>query len=300
MTSRLLALLSCSFIFILTTYSQYAYNNIENGKLSAQNGCQSNERVSNVMRPDKPNTEGMILVEGGTFTIGDATGRPDEKPPHEVTVGSFHISQYEITNSEFAEFLIANGNQTEEGISWIDLNGVYGNEKCRIVQSGTSFTVEAGYEKHPVIYVSWYGAKAYATWKGGALPTEAQWEYAAKGGNKSGGFKYAGSEDAASVAWFVDNAEQIAHPVGQKAPNELMLYDMSGNVYEWCLDWYDEAYYAENETDNPTGPSFGTNKALRGGMWDSSLNNLRICKRKNYSPNANYDSVGFRIVIAAN
>lgn len=238
----------------------------------------------------------MVAVQGGTFSMGCSDGRPDEKPPHDVTLGNFQISKYEITNQQYAAFLNENGNQSEDGVPWIDLNGSYIDIKCRILKDGENFTVESGYENHPVVFVTWYGARAYANWKGGRLPTEAQWEFAARGGNQSQNFTYSGSDTPGEVAWFMENAQGI-NAVGQKTPNKLGIYDMSGNVYEWCRDWYDETYYGSSDANSPTGPNFGTNKVLRGGMWDSSKNNIRVCKRKSYSPNANYDSVGFRIVI---
>ncbi len=187
-----------------------------------------------------------ILVEGGTFRMGsdDKNADDDEQPIHSVTLSDFSIGKYEVTNAQFCAFLNEKGNQKEGRAEWINLEGSYRNEKCRISKRSNRFEVERGYEDHPVIYVSWYGARAFCNWLKGKtgknyqLPTEAQWEFAARGGNKSRGYKYAGSDNLDIVGWYDDNSGGGTHKVGQKRSNELGIYDMSGNVWEWCQDWY--------------------------------------------------------------
>lgn len=202
-----------------------------------------------------------VLVEGGTFLMGspNGVGDSDEHPQHQVTLSNYRISKYEVTNAQYAAFLNAKGNQTEGGSTWY----YEGGYMARIQKNGGVFVVSSGYENHPVNYVTWYGAKAYAEWVGGRLPTEAEWEYAARGGKYSQGYTYAGSNNVDAVAWYYGNSGNNTHPVGQKQPNELGLYDMSGNVWEWCSDWY--GAYSSNAQSNPTGPTSGISKNRRGG-----------------------------------
>ena len=219
----------------------------------------------------------MVFVKGGNFQMGSESSDAgsDEKPIHSVTLDDFYISKYEITNAQFCKFLNEKGNKEEGEVTWLDLEGNYKTEKCRIQKNGSTFTVETGYENYPVIYVSWYGAKAYCEWAGGRLPTEAEWEYAAKGGNKSKNYKYAGSDNIDEVAWYTknsydkgeDHADYGTHIVGSKKPNELEIYDMTGNVWEWCSDWYGSDYYANSPSSNPKGASDGSYRVDRGGSW---------------------------------
>jgi formylglycine-generating enzyme required for sulfatase activity len=155
----------------------------------------------------------------------------------------------------------------------------------------------------PVEQVSWNDAQDYIrklgaqSGKGFRLPTEAEWEYAARSGGKDE--EYAGASDVDAVAWHDGNSGRKTHPVAQKRANGLGLYDMSGNVYEWCQDWYDEEYYRNSPRNNPQGPSSGSYRVARGGSWNYIAGDCRSANRSRDSPGGRYGSLGFRLVLAA-
>ena len=132
------------------------------------------------------------------------------------------------------------------------------------------------------------------------LPTEAEWEYAARGGNKSQGYKYSGSNSEVEVAWFSSNSGTKTHELGTKKPNELGIYDMSGNVWEWCSDWYDESYYVNSSLSNPYNNKSASLRVFRGGSWDSHAEYLRIASRSGYSPTLRANVLCFRLVRTMN
>ncbi len=249
----------------------------------------------------------MVRIPGGTFTMGCLNEERDgdcinaEKPAHPVTVPAFYLSRYEVTNAQFAAFLNEEGNREEGGTKWYDIGSTY----AKIREVDGRFEVEAaGFEQHPVVAVSWYGARAYAAWlskKTGQnyrLPTEAEWEYAARGGEKGAldHFLYAGSDKPDAVAWHDGNSGGGTHPVGQLQPNQLGLYDMSGNVYEWCADdWHGN--YDGAPTDGSAWKSGGdsSRRVLRGGSWFNVAGYARVAFRnRNYSFNRHY-YFGFRL-----
>jgi len=218
----------------------------------------------------------MVSITGGTFKMGSPDNEVDRyknETQHPVKVNDFFVSRYQVTNWLYEEFDPNHRQQRDE----------YSDK-----------------DNQPVIYVNWYEAVMFCRWLGCRLPTEAEWEYAARGANKSKGYKYAGSNKVDSVAWFVDNSGGKIHPVGKKQPNELGLYDMSGNVYEWCSDWYDEKYYAECKkqgvVENPIGPDTGSYRVLRGGCWYSDAQYCRSAYRGSRTPADRYHSLGFRLV----
>ncbi len=240
----------------------------------------------------------MAFVKGGTFKMGspDGVGGDDEHPQHTVTVNDFYIGKYEVTNKQYCKFLNAincdsNGyyNDPEYGdVKYIWIRSSY----CQIKYRKGQFIPKSGKDNYPMIFVSWYGANAFAKWAGGRLPTEAEWEYAARGGNKSRGYKYSGSNNIDNVAWYSGNSGRRTHQVGTKSPNELGIYDMSGNVWEWCHDWYDKKYYKKSLRNNPRGPANGSYRVLRGGSWsDGSI----LWNRFWYNPDGTGNVFGFRV-----
>ncbi len=272
--------------------------------LSVLNNCDS--YVTKIKEPE------MVMIKGGTFTRGctkeqQRNCEKDEMPVHDVIIDNFSIGKYEVTNEEFVVFLNSDDNQGKEG------GDFWGNLK-QINQSTSSikkkkgcFIVKSGHKRLPVTNVSWYGTQAYVKWlskvtrKSYRLPTEAEWEYAARGGLDSNDFDYAGSDAADEVAWFGRNSNHKVHIVGVKKANELGLYDMSGNVREWCSDWYSKTYYQDlaiqGLANNPQGPSTGSRRILRGGSWfNLSVSKLRCSNRFSLSPDSRNDYYGFRLV----
>ena len=253
----------------------------------------------------------FTFVKGGEFLMGSPPDEPEREEielQHPVKVSDFHISTTPITLAQFERFIKETGYRTDAdkeghsrswtGKKWIDKPGV--NWRCDI--SGKPQTEK----DHPVIHVSWNDGMAYAYWLGEKwdiicrLPYEAEWEFAARGGNQSKGFIYSGSNDIEEVAWYRKNSDKKTHPVSEKKPNELGLYDMTGNVWEWCHDWYDEKYYeeckAKGTIENPIGPANGKYHLLRGGSWDFDAPRCRSALRDYDVPAHRVDNIGFRLV----
>ena len=282
--------------------------------------------VRNTPTENDLSTYNMQRIEGGKFRMGcietrDGTCNTDEQPEHEVSISAFHLSKYEVTNSEFVQFLNAISPQIsfDANADKISYGGkVIFDLFCDTVKGGCSgfkeqieysaadrpggrFTVVAGFEKHPAVMVSKYGADAYCAWlstktgKTYRLPTEAEWEFAARGGTQSQRYKYAGANEPDGVAWYNSNSAAAGHQVGLKKANELGLYDLSGNVWEWCADWYDEAYYKNSPSTNPKGPASGTNSVLRGGSWDSGVIISRVANRDDFYPDNTSSNIGVRV-----
>ena len=208
--------------------------------------------------------EDQVRIPGGAFQMGSLDGEADERPVHKVCVDSFYMDRYPVTNAEFARFLNLFGNRTEGGKKWLDHEGPLSSILCKVQKKNGLFLPKRGYENHPVVKVSWYGARAYARWAGKRLPTEAEWERAARGHLVGEKYVYGGvlRPDLANVGGF-----RATTPVGSYPPNGYGLYDMVANVWQWCDDWYDPEYYSHSPRRNPRGPESGSEKVLRGGSW---------------------------------
>lgn len=243
----------------------------------------------------------LVKIKGGSFDQGCTAEQQDcetyEFPVRTVQIKDFWIGKYEVTNQEYCAFLNSQGNQTEDGNTWLDIN----DEHCHIVETENGFQPEYGYADYPVREVTWYGARAYCQWlkqKTGEnyrLPTESEWEYAARGGHLSRKYLFAGSNLLKDMAWFQENSDNNTHSVGRQRPNELGLYDMSGNVMEWVQDsWYLD--YNDAPKDGSARMSSHHNiRVLRGGAWSSVSRANRVSKRASDYANKSENDVGFRI-----
>ena len=219
----------------------------------------------------------MVAVEGGTFTMGATSEQgseadSDEKPAHRVTLSDYYIGQTEVTQALWQAVMGSNPS------NW----------------KGSNLPVEQ---------VSWNECQQFITklnqltGRRFRLPTEAEWEYAARGGSKSRGYKYSGSNDIGSVAWYDGNSGSKTHPVGQKNANELGIYDMSGNVWEWCQDWYDSGYYGKSPSTNPCNNTSASIRVYRGGSWYSNAGRCRVSDRSGNSPGLTSINLGLRLAM---
>ena len=214
----------------------------------------------------------MVPVAGGTFSMGssDSEADSDEQPVHSVTLSDYLIGETEVTQALWLAVMGSNPSYFKgddlpvENVSWDDCREFIGKLN---VLTGASFR----------------------------LPTEAEWEYAARGGNKSVGRKYSGSDTIDEVAWYDGNSSNKTHAVKSKRPNELGLYDMSGNVWEWCQDWYGS--YSSGSQTNPTGPSSGSDRVFRGGSWNHFAWYCRVSYRRYDSPGYRYNGLGLRLAL---
>lgn len=245
--------------------------------------------VSVVISAQEINVGGvqMVLVEGGTFIMGctpeqgsncEAPGYPDRQTPHTVTLDTYYIGKYEITQEQWYEIMGTRPSYKENC------------NNCPVEQVSYGDVQE---------FIQKLNAK---TGKKFRLPTEAEWEFAARGGVKSKGFKYSGGNDTDEVAWVKTGHWGIRSPqeVGKKKANELGIHDMSGNVMELCSDWFSENYYVKSPEKNPKGPETGDGKVMRGGNWAFYSNNSRVAQRYFKEINNKGDSgTGFRLAIDA-
>lgn len=239
----------------------------------------------------------LIFVKGGRMKLGSRKGNADEKPTKRIKINSFYMGKYEVSNQEYAKFLNAKGNQVENHVNWINLYGKWENIKCRIYEKDGKFYVEKGYENYPVNYVNWYGAKAYCDWVGARLPTEAEWEYAAKGGKlKKNKILKKIMRKITNYAWFKNNSNSRLHKTGTKEANQLGIYDIYGNLWEWCEDYYSKDYYKTRSKNNPVNTQKLDYKVIRGGSWTDEQKTLHYTNRNAINPSNHKINVGFRLV----
>ena len=225
----------------------------------------------------------MIWVEGGRFDMGNpaGVGYIDERPQHEVTLDGYWIAETEVTQGLWQAVMGAEKGWTrgyDYGSNYPAYNVSY-DEAIDFCNKLNELTDNK------------YGFR---------LPTEAEWEYAARGGNKSKGYTFSGSKDNIdNVAWYSGNSNSRTHVVKTKAANELGIYDMSGNVFEWCSDWYDSNYYENSPAKNPKGPSTGDDRVLRGGGWNCDADGCCVAYRYCYHPDDSNINYGFRLAVSS-
>ena len=275
--------LACGVVALLVGWGAYAYlwqdinpkkteSQSKNDTLKAATSEPNYNPIANV----DDLLSNMVTIEGGTFTMGATSEQgsdayDDEKPTHSVTLSSFYLCKYEVTQA-----------------LW---RAVMGENPSNFMGDNL-----------PVEEVSWNDCQTFITrlnsltGKNFRLPTEAEWEYAARGGNRSRGYKYSGSDNLYDVAWSSENSGEKTYPVGSKSPNELGLYDMSGNVEEWCSDWY--GTYSSSSQTNPTGPSIGSDRVRRGGSWHHGARGCRSSMRFNFAPDSRNYFIGLRLALS--
>lgn len=235
----------------------------------------------------KPLLTDMVVISGGSFYRGSQDGNRDEMPRHQIILPSYAIDIHPITNEQFVRFLEVMGGEKDS-----NHNDIIRLRDSRIKRSAGKLSIESGYARHPVVGVTWYGAVAYAKWIGKRLPTEVEWEIAARG--KLEGSLYPTGEEIEKTQANFFSSDTTA--VMSYAPNDYGLYDMAGNVYEWCHDWYGYNYYelSIQEPDNPQGPLQGVYRVLRGGCWKSLKEDLRCSRRHRNNPGTVNGTYGFR------
>ena len=261
---------------------------------------------------------GMVLIPAGSFMMGDVNGQDMEKPVHEVEEDAFYMDIYEVTIEEFKNFVDATHYVTDaekndgcfiwNGTDWEKREGI----NWRFDELGIKHKTDK--ENHPVTHLSWNDANAYAQWAGKRLPTEAEWEYAARGGEK--GYKYAwgtdplGQEVVANVSdenfvkvvtfWEYfkgyDDGYVFTAPVGSFVPNSFGLYDIAGNAWEWCADYFDENYYGRSPKKNPRNDDPNERRVMRGNSFDGRPGNMRCSRRTSEVQSRSYVDTGFRCV----
>jgi formylglycine-generating enzyme required for sulfatase activity len=238
-------------------------------------------------KENEPIPSEMVIIRGGTFFRGSNTGARDEMPRHAIDLNPFALDIHPVTNEQFARFLDAMGGEKDQ-----NNNDIIRLRESRIKRSGGKLNIESGYAKHPVVGVTWYGAVAYAKWVGKRLPTEAEWEVAAEGGHEESVYPTGINIERTQANFFSSDTT----PVMSYPPNDYGFYDMAGNVYEWCHDWYDYHYYdmSVQEPGNPKGPLQGVYRILRGGCWKSLKEDLRCSHRHRNNPGTVNGTYGFR------
>ncbi|MBP3562471.1 MAG: formylglycine-generating enzyme family protein [Treponema sp.] len=279
---------------------------------------------NNPSGPDNGETkeERFVLIPAGSFKMGSKDGYDDNKPVHEVTITKpFYMGKYEVTQAEYEKYCSYTGSNSPNSsygdgdnypayyVSWYDAI-VYCNK--RSIAEGLTPCYSIDGSTDPKVWgevptssdVTWNAVICNWNANGYRLPTEAEWEYAARAGdNTVDSLTYSGTSDLNELeeyAWYYSNSNDATHEVGTKLPNAYGLYDMSGNVYEWCWNWFTSEYDENTEGgDNPTGTSAGSFRVFRGGSWDYVSGYCAVSCRLYYDPDFHYDYLGFRVVRAS-
>ena len=245
-----------------------------------------------------------MLIPAGEFQMGSVASEesPNEQPVHTVSIDAFYIDKYEVTNVQYKQFVDANPQWQKDRIDKAFHKGWY-----LALWNGNEYP--SGKANHPVVYVSWYAAMAYAGWAGKRLPTEAEWEYAARGGLPGQKYPWGNELDRSKANYYNSNDSNIT-PVGTYPPNGYGLYDMVGNVWEWCLDEYHDDFYVRSPCENPLSgaitvdrvidnfTNIKTHRSLRGASWSSYPAALRVSFRSGDPPTNVAEVIGFRCVKA--
>ncbi len=257
----------------------------------------------------------MISLTGGSFTMGRTTGSgyADELPAHSVTLAPFYMGKYEITQAEWFDVMGTNPSHftgdTNKPVEMVSFYSVLVYCNKRSIKEGLTPVYTINNSTDPASWgavpsvnnATWNAAAMNMNANGYRLPTEAEWEFAARGGTNTPDFLYAGSDVIDNVAWYTSNSGNATHAVGNKAGNGLGFFDMSGNVQEWVWDWYSDTYYNSSPASNPTGPATGTSHTIRGGGWDDPTGNCRVAFRnwgspEKGDPKVKNSKLGFRVV----
>lgn len=229
----------------------------------------------------------MVVIPGGTYYRGSNDGNRDETPRHRVILSDYAIDIHPVTNEQFVRFLDAMGGEKDQ-----NHNDIIRMKDSRIKKIAGRLSIESGYAKHPVVGVTWYGAVAYAKWVGKRLPTEAEWEVAARGGLDDALYSTGDDIEKTQANFFSSDTTTVM----SYAPNGYGIYDTAGNVYEWVYDWYGYNYYelSVQEPNDPKGPLQGVYRVLRGGCWKSLKEDLRCSRRHRNNPGTVNGTYGFR------
>ncbi|HPN31528.1 MAG TPA: formylglycine-generating enzyme family protein [bacterium] len=257
-------------------------------------GANLNEISNNIIIYIEPVFIDFVSIPAGTFTMGGNTPA-SASPSRSVTLTTpFQMSKYEITNEQYAAFLNAYKQSTVKSGQYAGQIMIYSHSDWGVVQNGSQWVPAAGKEKFPAINVTWYGANEFADYYGLKLPTEAQWEYACRANTTTMFYWGESWEPINDYEWYQSNSNSVPHQVGQKKPNAFGLYDMTGNIKEWCADWY--GTYSNLSETNPIGPANGSDRVLRSGAFNDSYYSFQTTCRSWRPPSYKANSFGFRVV----